>query len=327
MNYSSGLTIAKAWCAIFPAQKRRPWGKDLEHKDGAGHVSRLSDIDAIAASGALLGVPDFHIDSVRSRHEAEALFRLNARLGGSAPDWGVRFRELVCDYFLNLEGEPGEITDDQCFWLIGQIDRKAGPGPTEIDLLLDLMRQARMTPITLGRFTLKSITDAAVRAGTIDAAACERLRRALMSRSGDGSPWVTQYEAASLMGLDAALGDRRNDPAWPWLLSRAVANHILASAHPDPAGIAGHLSRERWLDPCARGLGDIMAGTAAAPASAPDCRDRAGACSLASSPPRTPAERALVTFLRREVPGLVDALAGRTAAGTCLNLPSADALR
>lgn len=165
------------------------------------------------------------------------------------------------------------------------------------------------------------------------------MRRALFAPAGEGAIWVTREEATVLYLTNDAIAFAKNDPAWNDLFARAIANHLLAAAHPSPMSESEALERERWLGEGAD-VGDFlakitngfaegswfekvsyntdkaadarMAAREAALREAEQVDDEENAWFLKRlgwDKKISPAERALVDFLKQEAPGFADGIA------------------
>lgn len=282
-------------------------------------------------------------DGVVTRAEAESLFSLNRRLSGEDRVWDARFIEAICDFLLTREPPQGWVTDEEADWLIAQLKVDGEPSPeTELDLVLVLLRRAEGAPLRLARYALGAVS-ARIRArGRADAEDVERMRRAIYAQSGDSRVGVSRHEATVLFATNDAIAYSRNDPSWNQLFARAVANHLLSAAHPAPESVADALEREAWLKDTDVSLTSVMARltrrlsegswfervmysperAARAREAAREAAARAGAevtpgendwlmRRLGWDKSISPAERALIEFLREEAPGFADGLAAR----------------
>ncbi|MEL7480355.1 MAG: hypothetical protein AAGJ29_02230 [Pseudomonadota bacterium] len=312
----------------------------MAREDASGLLAEIVDISDMSRAGVQEIFEQIYADGLVSRDEAEALMDMNRRIQNPDDIWQERFSSVIRDYLLTCEAPIGWISDSQCAWLMTQI-RAGGASPTtsEIDLLLDVMRHAEEASGALGRFTLNAISQNAMSSGFVNGETCERIRRALFAAGGDGSIWVTRFEASILFKLNDALGFARNHSAWPDLFSRAVANHLMASAHPDPASARKAFSRELWLDRRTRGIGRMFSEAASSMSDGSwfekvtYCPHKAEAARIAAREHQmreaeqidaqeenwlvkhigadktaTPAEKALLAFLRKEAPGFAQGL-------------------
>ncbi len=301
----------------------------------AGDLERLSEMEARRT------LERVYADGLVSRQEANAVFDLGARLNATGGDWDPRLIKAVVDHVLQ-GGQPfGWVSDAQAAWLTGRLLRGPQPLPVgAIALLTTLLRRAEGAPLALSRFALEAQCTRIKAAGRIDEADVERLRSLVFASAGEGAVWVSRHEASTLFALNDTLAEARNAPAWNDFFARAIANHLLALSHPDPDSESGALSREAWLMDRAS-PGSFLLGLAApfgpgwfervtySPERARAAR--AAAVEAARGDARrldrfeaawlrerlgwdkaiSPAERALITFLQKEVPGFT---AGLTAA-------------
>lgn len=286
-------------------------------------------------------INEVYRDAIVSRGEADALFALNARLTGPGRVWDSRFIEAICDYLLTRSPPEGWVTDEEAEWLVGHI---AADGKicteTELELLLVLLRKAEGAPRKLAEFTLDAVGERIIGLGRAEKDDVERLRRALYAQAGDGALWVTRAEASLLFRINDTIAFAKNAPAWNDLFARALANHLLAAAHPDPMTEAGALAREAWLKDHSTGVAGFFAKMGASltdgswfekvmhdPEKA--ARARLAAREAAMKEGRrisreesdwflkrlgwdkkvSPAERALIDFLKDEAPGFAQGLA------------------
>ncbi|MEL6857592.1 MAG: hypothetical protein AAFO74_04355 [Pseudomonadota bacterium] len=221
------------------------------------HVAQLGEISEGEAHRI---VNEIYQDGIVSRAEAESLFRLSDMLSSSDPAWQSRFQEAMCDFLLTREPPEGWITDDEAEWVIAQVQTD-GHLPTldEMDLLIGLLRKAEGAPAKLAKFTLDAIADRIISDGLANLKMVERLRFALYAGAGDGGLWVSQYEAAILFKINDQIAEARNASTWNDLFARAVGNHLMARAHPAPQTVESALAREDWLNDTSSNVGGFFA--------------------------------------------------------------------
>ncbi|NBC21591.1 MAG: hypothetical protein GVY06_11205 [Alphaproteobacteria bacterium] len=305
-----------------------------------GRIERLGEASKAEAARLIARIYE---DGVVTRPEAEALFDLNQRLTGEDRVWDARFIEAICDFLLTREAPEGWITDEEADWLINRIRPDRGVcSETDIDLLLVLLRRAEGAPIRLSRFTLGAVSARICHRARADSEDVERMRRAIYASSGEGRTAVTRHEANILFATNDSVAFARNAPEWSSLFARAVANHLLSAAHPAPDTIEEAFDREAWLKDTSSDMGDVLARltrrisegswfervmydpkkAARAREAAREAAAKAGAevsdgegdwlmRRLGFDKSISPAERALITFLREEAPGFVNGLAAR----------------
>lgn len=277
-------------------------------------------------------------DGIVNRLEAEKLFKINNLLSGHNEKWDRQFVETVKDFLLTVEAPVGWVTEEEGDWLmeqIGQDDRvKLG---SEVDLLVSVLRFAEGAPVSLSRFALDCVCNRVRNAGRAMPENIERLRYILFAAAGERQSWVSRYEATALFKLNDDISNAKNDPSWNDLFARAIGNHLLASAHPNAVDEAEAFRREIWMKDTSSGaLGFFakMGGTFAsgdwfkhlthsdekamkARNAAVEAAQREGEVvtddetawfvkRLGWDNAVSPAEQALVKFLKEEAPGFVD---------------------
>lgn len=312
----------------------------MNQTDLNGLMAKVAELGRVSQDEAKRIVNEVYEDGVVSRAEADALFDLNDRLSGADPLWDDRFCEAIKDYLLTVEAPVGWVSEEECSWLISRIKRDGDVRiATEVDLLLNVLRHAEGAPAKLGVFALEASCDIARIRGRVISEDVERIRRALYAPAGDAGTWVSKAEATVLFKLNDALGHVRNDASWNDLFARAVANHLLASAHPNADSEANALSREQWLQEDSKGVGGFFTSAASSltdgswfskvtydAKKAAEARQAAQVAALEASgdvdadetdwlvkrlgwdKSITPAERALIKFLQEEVPGFTNGL-------------------
>nr|WP_070960039.1 hypothetical protein [Hyphomonas sp. Mor2] len=304
-------------------------------------MARVAKVGEMTEAEAHRIVNEIYADGIVSRGEAETLFRLNETLSATNPEWGSRFREALTDFLITREAPEGWVTDEEADWLLGQVHQDGQhPDLEEIDLLIAVLRKADGVPARLAHYTLDAIAHRIVEAGKATAAMVERVRFALFAGAGDGGLWVSQHEAGVLFATNDAIASADNDASWNDLFARAVGNHLMARAHPEPKSIEEAFEREAWLKDTSVNPGSMFArmgasffsgewfasvtydpkkaekarmiATEAAAREAEKITDEETAWVLAGVDRDgvvSPAEQALIDFLRAEAPGLAEGLA------------------
>lgn len=305
---------------------------------GSALLTRIDELSRASRSQADEQINEVFRDGVVTRAEAEALFELTPQFSNDSESWDARFCEAIADFLLTNENPANWVTDDEADWLIHQVkSRPNGPLAVDIDALLLVLRKAEGAPPRLGLFALGLACEAIQTEGRASAEAVERVRRAVYAPASDGGLWVTRAEANLLFKTNDAVAHAKNDPAWNDLFARMVGNHLMASAHPDPITESSALAREAWLKSDSGGilsnLGNAFGGggfferlthdpkkASAARVAAKQAANAAGAeitdaetgwflKRLGWDNSISPAERALVDFLKKEAPGFTHGLA------------------
>ena len=303
-------------------------------------MASVEKLGEVSEAEALRIVNETYKDGIVSRGEAEALFRMNDVLKSTDIEWASRFQEALKDFLLTREAPEGWVTDEEADWLLAQIKLDGDkPGLDEIDLLLTVLRHASGVPEALAVFTLEAISDRIIADGVANLNMVDRMRQALFAGAGQGGLWVTQQEAAILFKTNDAICEARNASTWNDMFARAVGNHLMARAHPEPQTVKDALAREAWLKDTNVNPGRIFAGIGASIVSGSWFKALTGSekkaakarqaaadaalreaervdeaentwllASLGQDDKISPAERALIEFLKKEAPGFAEGL-------------------
>ncbi|MEM0984770.1 MAG: hypothetical protein AAGJ32_00850 [Pseudomonadota bacterium] len=212
-------------------------------------LARLDVLGEVTKLQALELVDEVYTDGLRTAGEASALFELHRRLKGREPRWERRFIDAVSTFVLHhSEQSGGKPVVAHADWLIDTLQAQSGPpNDTETDLVAIVCDRAGFVPDRLARFALQVVTGAIQRAGRADAWATERVRQVLGASLEDGRTWISRFEANQLLATNETIASANNDPAWNDLFARAIANHLLASAHPAPKTAGDTLLRALWF--------------------------------------------------------------------------------
>ena len=211
-------------------------------------IEKIAGLSEITADDARTVARSIYQDGIVSRAEAERLFELNNSLSGADPNWDRQFIETIKDFLVNKEAPEGWCTEEEGEWLIEQIKRDGSVQlSSELDLMVAVLRQATGAPLALSRFALNCVCDHVREVGRALPKDVERLRYLLYASSGEGQTWVSRYEATQLFRLNDDIAKAPNDPSWNDLFARAIGNHLLASAHPNPVKEAEAFRRDAWV--------------------------------------------------------------------------------
>lgn len=211
-------------------------------------TATITEDGEVSAEEAQTIAQSVYGDGIVSRAEAEQLFSINNQLSGSNPKWDGLFVETIKDFLLTIEAPQGWCTEEEGKWLIDQINRDGETKlDSELELLVAVLRFAEGAPLELSRFALNCVCDHVRTTGRALPDDIERLRCLLYASSGEGQAWVSRYEATQLFRLNDDICNAPNDPSWNDLFARAIGNHLLASAHPNPVDEAEAFRREAWV--------------------------------------------------------------------------------
>ncbi|WP_300376572.1 hypothetical protein [Henriciella sp.] len=211
-------------------------------------MARIAHLGAIGEAEARRIVNEIYNDGIVSREEAEAVFRLNDQLADRDPAWVERFIIAIGDFLLNKQPAPGWVGEEDADWLIGMIGREDNEvSDSELDLMLSVLRRAEGAPMRLSRFCLQAVSRRIMDEGAASEEMTERMRRILYAPAGEASLWVSRHEASVLFGTNDAIARAANAASWNNLFAKAVLNHLIAAAHPDPGSESDALNRQAWL--------------------------------------------------------------------------------
>jgi hypothetical protein len=184
----------------------------------------------------------------------ETLLRIDEAADRAHPAWQALLIEAGVDYLVH-EREPIDVIDHpKADWLV---DRIATDGrirtAREFELLVRILETARSVPEALIVFALKQVRAAVVDgdgplAGTADAdpgritrEETDLVRRILFAAGGTGAgDAISRAEAEVIFDINDAALAANNDPRWPDLFVKAVANCVMAASgyHAPPRHVA-----------------------------------------------------------------------------------------
>ena len=221
----------------------------MEKSEQNSLISKVGDLGKISQSEAWTLLDELADDGIASRSEAEAVFKLNRQISEPPPEWSERFCGMLKDFLLTAEAPIGWMDKQECNWLISQIaPYQAAVTMQEIDLLLDVLPHAEGAPRIVSRSALNAIVCIAARNGRMSSELLERLLEVLLNGPSDSRTWITQWEAKCLLEINDKVRFSRNVDEWNSLFARAIANHLMARAHPAPETMAEALDRKQWFN-------------------------------------------------------------------------------
>ncbi len=221
----------------------------MEKIDPNDLLSRLGKLGGTAAEKARALLDEICDDGIASRREAEAIFVINRQLEEVFPDWDPQFCILLKDFLLTGDEPIGWIDIDKLNWLAQQIAPHAAKAKrNEFDLLISVLPFIETISGPFSECALEVLTSLASQSGRMTGELVEGLRSILLHTIDATSPWISQKEARCLLELNDRLGFARNDDLWNRLYARAMANHLVAMAHPAPENVLPALDRKTWLN-------------------------------------------------------------------------------
>lgn len=238
-------------------------------------VLNAVSVDEILRRGSLT---DADVKSLRAAffndgeiqpEEAETLFAINDACAVQHPDWVDFFVEAITDFIVNQAIPEGYVTADNAAWLISKIEKDGKvQTKTELDLILNVLDQARWSPASLVSFALEQVKHAVVSGegplrnglnlepGTITEGEVELIRRMIYAFGGDGNVAVTRAEAEIFFEINDAVSAAPINPAWTDLFVKAIANVLMASSGYAMPSREEALRAEAWLE----SRGDLAPG-------------------------------------------------------------------
>jgi hypothetical protein len=215
-------------------------------------------------------------DGVAEAGEVERLFAMDETADEHDPSWCELFVEAVTDHLVEQVAPQGYIDEANADWLIARIGRDgAVKTATELELLVKILEKAKSSPERLSAFALAQVKKAVVEgegplarggrleAGRVGRDEVELMRRILYAFGGDGNVAITRAEAEILFDINDATAGADNDPSWPDLFVKAVANFMMAASGYAPPPRREALRREAWLDAPTGGVADFFGRMAA----------------------------------------------------------------
>jgi hypothetical protein len=239
---------------------------------GAAPVGGLAARNRISADDVLLLRGQVFHDGVVTPEEAESLFALDASATEKCPEWPVFFVEAITDYIVHQEKPSGYISAANAGWLIRVISRDGMVDtPTELELLVTVLEQAKFSPEKLSAYALQQVMHAVVDGkgplakggelapGRIARDEVDLLRRILYAFGGDGNMGVTRAEAEVLLTINERTAGNGNDPSWNDLFVKAMANFVMCGSGYEAPTRERALRQDAFVDGPEAGIGGFFA--------------------------------------------------------------------
>src|SRR5690606_11741104 len=185
---------------------------------------QIADDDVTALRRAIYGAPAL------TREVVDGLFDLDQVAGDKAPSWHALYVEAITDFVVGQDEPAGYVSDANADWLIARITRDGHVDTAnELDLLVNVLDKARLSPQRLVRFALDAVRQTVISGrgparvggdhepGVVTAADVALLRRILYAFGGDGHVGITRAEAEVPFDINDATSHASNDPQWAHL--------------------------------------------------------------------------------------------------------------
>ncbi len=226
----------------------------------------LGSADAILARGRMTEEDvarlrrEIFADGAADHAEAELAFRLNDECREKHESWDRLFIDALTDHFVWKARPRGYVDETKARYLMRKVlYNNRIDGPTELELLANIVHWAEWVPAELAEFVLFAVKqsvldpDTAVygrerRPQVIDAIDIELVKRAIYAPSSRGSIRVTREEADAIFDLNDGTVTAENHPGWKSLFVYAIGNHLMFPREvPAPPPAEEVLRREQWL--------------------------------------------------------------------------------
>jgi nitrogen regulatory protein PII-like uncharacterized protein len=223
--------------------------------------------DVIAARRAV-----YREDGAIDATELDRLFAIDEMAETVCEDWIAFFAEAVSDHLVHQSAPQGYVDAANARWLMARIDRDgAVKSATELEALVKVLEVATQAPADLASYAMTQVAAAVIdgagplargrtlEPGRIGRDEVELLRRILFAAGGENSLAISRAEADILFDLNDRTAGLDNDPAWPDLFVKAIANFMLAASGYQPPAREIALKREAWLDEPSQGVTGFFA--------------------------------------------------------------------
>lgn len=225
--------------------------------------TKVASLGEMSEDDALRIVQEVYRDGIVSRSEAENLYRLHPTLKNVDNDWAGRFIDTVRDYVIENEAPHGWVDEDECDWLIALTDlENSAPSAFDVDLLIAILRKTEGAPDRLAETVLAAMVRLIKQEGVVSAERVEDLRAIMFAPTGHQGLWISRLEAQCLFEINDAVASARNAPSWDDFFARAIGNHLMSRSHPSPQSEADALAREKWLQDTSVDVGGLLSRTA-----------------------------------------------------------------
>ena len=291
-----------------------------------------SVVDAIVAKGSIVdadvrALRRCHADSKINKQDASRLFEINTACPNHSTTWTQFFTEALSDFVVHQMRPAGHVDEINAEWLVTHIDTDGKlESPNELELLIRILEQAKSVPASLNLYALNQVKHAVLtgkgvirtgktqQAGVITENDVETLRRVLYAYDSGDNIGITADEAELLFDINDATTNADNHPSWNVLFAQAIASHLMTAQ--------GHMGRDRetalrhekWLDvkptgdrflnTMVKGLRDIYKASGSMEGRKASIKANWLTARINKDGQITPAERAVLTFIKHESPDI-----------------------
>ena len=225
--------------------------------------TKVASLGEMSEDDALRIVQEVYRDGIVSRAEAENLYRLHPTLKNVDDNWAGRFIETVRDYIVENETPHGWVNEEECDWLIALTDlENTTPSAFDIDLLIAILRKTEGAPDRLAETVLAAMVRLIKEEGVVSSERVEDLRAIMFAPTGHQGLWISRLEAQCLFEINDAVASAHNAPSWDDFFARAIGNHLMSRSHPSPQSEADALAREKWLQDTSVNVGGLLSRAA-----------------------------------------------------------------
>lgn len=225
--------------------------------------TKVASLGEMSEDDALRIVQEVYRDGIVSRSEAENLYRLHPTLKNVDQDWSARFIDTVRDYVIENEAPKGWVNEDESDWLIALTDiENSAPSAFDVELLIAILRKTEGAPDRLAETVLAAMVRLVKDEGVVSSERVEDLRAIMFAPTGHQGLWISRLEAQCLFEINDAVASARNAPSWDDFFARAIGNHLMSRSHPSPQSEADALAREKWLQDTSVNVAGLLSRTA-----------------------------------------------------------------
>jgi len=227
----------------------------------SGIVAALIAKGSIDAEDVLKLRREVYADGIIDPEEAKAVLELERGCESQEPEWIAFFVDELTYYFVSKAEPRGYVSDENARFLTEEVLRDGKiTGPTELELLINIVESARKCPQDLVGFILDAVKESVLnpdaacygqdrKAGVIDPVDVEIVRRTIYGGGGGGRSSVTRREADLLWDLNKATLQAENAEGWRDLFVKAIASHLMFPlGPPEVPDVEEVLARQEWLE-------------------------------------------------------------------------------